>query len=94
MKHNPPGMGQSAGLVPMLALGMSRSADSTPPAPPSLGAAPATSPCIKVCQLDLTGRCYGCGRSRDEIARWSAMSFDERRAVNTRIGFTGHGNNR
>jgi predicted Fe-S protein YdhL (DUF1289 family) len=51
---------------------------------------PATSPCIKVCQIDLQERCYGCGRTLSEIARWSAMSLDERRAVNARIGFTGH----
>jgi len=72
---------------------MSRSPESIPPASPP-PTPPATSPCIKVCQLDLTGRCYGCGRSREEIARWSSMSLDERRAVNARIGFTGHGDNR
>jgi uncharacterized protein len=55
---------------------------------------PSTSPCIKVCQLDLQGRCYGCGRTTAEIARWSAMSLEERRAVNARIGFRGHGENR
>lgn len=55
---------------------------------------PATSPCIKVCQLDLTDRCFGCGRTRAEIARWSRMTDDERRAVNRRLGFEGHGVNR
>jgi len=55
---------------------------------------PATSPCIKVCQLDLTDRCFGCGRTRSEIARWSRMTDDERRAVNRRLGFEGHGVNR
>lgn len=55
---------------------------------------PTTSPCIKLCQLDLQDRCYGCGRTRTEIARWSSMSLDERRAVNARIGFRGHGDNR
>lgn len=59
-----------------------------------LSAIPATSPCIKVCRLDVTDRCYGCGRTRSEIARWSMMSPDERRAVNARIGFRGHGENR
>lgn len=52
------------------------------------------SPCIKVCRLDAHDRCYGCGRTRTEIARWSAMSLDERRAVNARLGFRGHGENR
>lgn len=66
--------------------------------PPALAgdrsSVPATSPCIKVCKLDLADRCYGCGRTRGEIARWSIMSPDERRAVNARIGFRGHGENR
>jgi len=36
-------------------------------------------PCIKVCTLDLTsGFCIGCGRTLDEIARWSSMSKAER----------------
>ncbi|WP_396223327.1 DUF1289 domain-containing protein [Gemmatimonas sp.] len=52
------------------------------------------SPCIKVCRLDVHDRCHGCRRTRTEIARWSAMSLDERRAVNARLGFRGHGENR
>lgn len=55
---------------------------------------PATSPCIKVCQLDRDDRCYGCGRTRGEIARWSRMTDDERQQVNRRLGFQGHGVNR
>jgi predicted Fe-S protein YdhL (DUF1289 family) len=55
---------------------------------------PTASPCIKVCRIDVQGRCFGCGRTLDEIARWSAMSLDERRAVNARVGFRGHGDNR
>lgn len=39
------------------------------------------SPCIKVCQLDEKQICTGCGRSLDEIASWSRMTNDERRAV-------------
>ena len=40
------------------------------------------SPCVEICQLD-TGRgvCIGCGRTLDEIARWSDMSDGEREAV-------------
>jgi uncharacterized protein len=64
------------------------------PASVPLSEFPAESPCIKVCQLDLQQRCYGCGRTLDEIARWSRMSADERRAVNARLGFRGHGANR
>jgi predicted Fe-S protein YdhL (DUF1289 family) len=40
------------------------------------------SPCVLVCTLDLeTGWCLGCGRTRDEIARWTAMTPDERHAL-------------
>ncbi|HEX7013513.1 MAG TPA: DUF1289 domain-containing protein [Steroidobacteraceae bacterium] len=39
------------------------------------------SPCIKVCQLDAEDMCIGCGRLLSEIAAWSRMSPDERRAV-------------
>ena len=39
-------------------------------------------PCINICLLDTeTGLCVGCGRSIEEIARWSAMSDAERRAI-------------
>lgn len=51
---------------------------------------PATSPCIKVCQIDLDRRCYGCGRTLDEITAWSSMTLEQRRAVNARVGFRGH----
>jgi uncharacterized protein len=40
------------------------------------------SPCIKICTLDVrAGRCLGCGRTVEEIARWSAMSDVERARV-------------
>ncbi len=40
------------------------------------------SPCNKICTLDAaSGRCLGCGRTVDEIARWSAMSAPERARV-------------
>ncbi len=40
------------------------------------------SPCVKVCTLDArSGLCLGCGRSVDEIARWSTMSAAERTRV-------------
>jgi len=39
-------------------------------------------PCIKVCVMDAeSGLCAGCGRTLDEIARWSVMSEVERRAI-------------
>lgn len=51
---------------------------------------PATSPCIKVCVIDLNGECRGCRRTLTEIGSWSGMSLNERRVVNQRIGFQGH----
>jgi predicted Fe-S protein YdhL (DUF1289 family) len=40
------------------------------------------SPCTKVCTIDqASGLCAGCARTLDEIARWSAFSDDEKRAV-------------
>lgn len=42
------------------------------------------SPCTLVCTLDdTTGLCFGCGRTRDEIAGWSAYSDAERRTIMT-----------
>jgi len=41
-------------------------------------ASPST-PCVQTCVLDpLSGLCIGCGRTRDEIAAWSALSEPER----------------
>lgn len=40
------------------------------------------SPCIKICTLDArSGLCLGCGRTIDEIARWSGMSEAERARI-------------
>jgi uncharacterized protein len=40
------------------------------------------SPCINVCSIDeTTGLCAGCLRSLDEIAAWSVLTDEERRAV-------------
>jgi hypothetical protein len=39
-------------------------------------------PCTKVCILDDPhGRCRGCGRTADEIARWTTMTAAERAAI-------------
>ena len=44
--------------------------------------APVKSPCISVCRLDSrTGWCEGCWRTIDEIAAWSTMSEEAKRAV-------------
>lgn len=40
------------------------------------------SPCVKLCVVHpATRRCAGCHRSMDEIAGWSRMSPEDRRAV-------------
>lgn len=52
-------------------------------APP---ADPPESPCVLVCVMnEATGLCYGCHRTIDEIAGWSAMSDAEKRAVLARV---------
>ncbi|MGK2284940.1 DUF1289 domain-containing protein [Pedomonas sp. V897] len=41
---------------------------------------------MRVCKLDAAGlRCLGCGRTLEEISRWSAMTAQERRAVVARL---------
>lgn len=40
------------------------------------------SPCVRICVVHPdTGLCLGCRRSLDEIARWSRMTTEERRAI-------------
>lgn len=40
------------------------------------------SPCILVCSIDMaSGYCFGCGRTREEIAAWLTMTPDDRRTV-------------
>jgi predicted Fe-S protein YdhL (DUF1289 family) len=44
------------------------------------------SPCVNVCRIDAnTGFCEGCLRTLDEIACWSGYTWDEKRAVLTRV---------
>jgi len=45
------------------------------------------SPCNRICTLDpASGRCLGCGRSLDEITRWTRMSEAERAQVIAKLG--------
>lgn len=38
-----------------------------------------SSPCILVCSIDMkSGYCFGCGRTRDEIASWMGYTNAER----------------
>lgn len=47
---------------------------------PDDGAVP--SPCVSVCRMDaITGLCEGCLRSLDEIAAWSTLGDEGKRAV-------------
>ncbi|MEM9107660.1 MAG: DUF1289 domain-containing protein [Pseudomonadota bacterium] len=40
------------------------------------------SPCILVCSIDqITGYCFGCGRTGDEIAAWLNYTDQERKSV-------------
>ena len=40
---------------------------------------PIPSPCVLICAIEpKSGQCYGCGRTRSEIARWTGLSDAER----------------
>ena len=55
---------------------------STTPPYPDPAATPVPSPCVSVCRMNArTGFCEGCFRTIEEIARWTALSDAERRAV-------------
>ena len=42
----------------------------------------AASPCIDICRMNpATALCEGCYRTLDEIATWSSLSHEEKRAV-------------
>jgi predicted Fe-S protein YdhL (DUF1289 family) len=45
-------------------------------------ASPVASPCINICRMSpATGLCEGCLRTLDEIAAWSRLDDDAKRAV-------------
>ncbi len=46
---------------------------------------PVLSPCTGVCALDVEGYCEGCRRTGEEIARWMAMSEQERAWLMNRV---------
>ena len=44
------------------------------------------SPCKLICELDIEkGLCKGCGRSREEIARWTRYSDVQRQYIMTEL---------
>lgn len=55
------------------------------PAPPSPAPTPASgppdSPCIRMCCLDDSDTCLGCGRLLAEILRWHRADDDDKRAI-------------
>jgi len=57
----------------------------TGPVRGSPGEARPTSPCVQLCTLDDDAVCVGCGRTLDEIARWSRMSPAEQVAIVERL---------
>jgi predicted Fe-S protein YdhL (DUF1289 family) len=49
-------------------------------------AAGVASPCISICRMDAaTGWCEGCLRTLDEIAAWSSLGDEAKRAVLARL---------
>jgi uncharacterized protein len=49
--------------------------------PPAVSLPKVESPCVNVCTLDAHKVCIGCGRTIEEIAIWSRLGDEERRAV-------------
>ncbi len=39
------------------------------------------SPCIKVCQHDSKGVCFGCRRNKEEVGNWSSYSNEEKNKI-------------
>ena len=58
----------------------------TPPPGHDDAPAPVRSPCVSICRIEVsTGFCEGCFRTIDEIADWSTMTDQRRRAVWTEL---------
>lgn len=43
-------------------------------------------PCVRVCVMNAVSVCEGCGRTLDEIMKWTQYSHAERVAVMERLG--------
>ena len=43
------------------------------------------SPCTGICQTDFFDVCKGCGRTLDEISRWSFLSNREKQQIVDRL---------
>ena len=45
-------------------------------------------PCQSICEINRSsGLCIGCGRTREEIAKWSTFTHEERMAIMKRLGY-------
>lgn len=44
------------------------------------------SPCIKVCQHDSNGVCYGCRRTIAEVGDWGLYTNEQKQAVIDQLG--------
>lgn len=57
-------------------------ASAPPPFDPATSADPVPSPCVGICQIDqASGLCEGCWRTLGEIAAWSRLDDEGRRAI-------------
>jgi len=43
-------------------------------------------PCVSICKI-VEGKCAGCGRTLEEIAKWRSYSDEERLQVMNRLGY-------
>ncbi|MFN3171503.1 MAG: DUF1289 domain-containing protein [Hyphomicrobiales bacterium] len=61
---------------------MNTPSDSASATPPPAHQNSVLSPCIQICRIDpLLQLCLGCGRTMDEIGRWSKLSDPQRLQV-------------
>lgn len=44
-------------------------------------------PCRQVCQLDKSDICKGCGRTKEQITKWSRMTYYERMKIMKELGY-------
>ena len=44
------------------------------------------SPCIKVCQHDSKGVCFGCRRTHEEVGNWDTYSNEEKAEIVKKTG--------
>ena len=50
-------------------------------------------PCVSICKI-LEGKCVGCGRTREEIAKWRSYSDEERLDIMRKLGYGNKRTNR